>query len=57
METHLVFLNLKNKNAIVTGGSHGIGLETAKTLASEGCNVCIISRDKKKIIKCKKRNW
>ena len=34
-------LGLKGKNAIVTGGSMGIGTEIALTLAEEGCNVAI----------------
>lgn len=42
-------LGLHNKNAIITGGSHGIGLETAKLLASEGCNIVILARDHDKL--------
>jgi 3-oxoacyl-[acyl-carrier protein] reductase len=34
-------LGLKDKNAIVTGGSIGIGSAIAVTLAREGCNVAI----------------
>jgi 3-oxoacyl-[acyl-carrier protein] reductase len=34
-------LGLEGKNAIVTGGSMGIGTEIALTLAREGCNVAI----------------
>jgi 3-oxoacyl-[acyl-carrier protein] reductase len=34
-------LGLKDKNAIVTGGSVGIGAAIALTLAREGCNVAI----------------
>lgn len=34
-------LGLEGKNAIVTGGSMGIGTEIALTLAEEGCNVAI----------------
>jgi 3-oxoacyl-[acyl-carrier protein] reductase len=48
-------LGLKNKNVIITGGSHGIGLETAKILAKEGCNVAILARDKKKLLLAKKQ--
>jgi len=32
---------LLGKVAVVTGGAGGIGLETAKALASAGCRVCI----------------
>jgi len=42
-------LGIKNKNALVTGGSHGIGKSIALSLASEGCNVAICSRDPSKL--------
>ncbi len=35
---------LSGKFALVTGGSHGIGLASAKELAAQGCNVAICSR-------------
>jgi 3-oxoacyl-[acyl-carrier protein] reductase len=38
-------LALKNKVALVTASSKGIGLGVAKVLAGEGCNVIISSRD------------
>jgi 3-oxoacyl-[acyl-carrier protein] reductase len=34
-------LGLANKTALVTGGSKGIGLETARALAREGVKVLI----------------
>ena len=37
-------LGLKSKNALITGGSHGIGIAIAKTLAEERCNVAIGAR-------------
>lgn len=37
--------NLQGKNAIITGGSRGIGYHTALNLAKEGVNVAIIGRD------------
>ena len=37
-------LRLKDKVAIVTGSSRGLGLATAASLASEGCRVCLCGR-------------
>jgi 3-dehydrosphinganine reductase len=36
---------LRGKLALITGGSSGIGLALAKLLASQGCNIAILSRD------------
>lgn len=41
---------LKNKFALITGGSHGIGRSTALALAEEGCNVAICARNKERLI-------
>lgn len=38
-------LDLTGKKAIVTGGSAGIGLATAKALYSEGVSVALVARD------------
>ena len=37
-------LQLKDKCALVTGGSRGIGFYTATALAQEGCNLAICAR-------------
>ena len=42
-------LELKNKNALITGGSQGIGLAIAKALAAEGCNVAIGARGRERL--------
>lgn len=44
---------LKNKVAIITGGSAGIGLSIARLFASEGAKVVIIGRDKVKLSKAR----
>jgi len=46
-------LELDGKYALVTGGSHGIGLAIAIALAKEGCNIAICSRDNKRLSKAK----
>ncbi len=40
-------LNLTNKTAIITGGSMGIGWETAKKMVTEGMNILLTSRNEK----------
>ncbi|MEI9805163.1 MAG: SDR family oxidoreductase [Pseudolabrys sp.] len=42
-------LGLKDKVALVTGGSSGIGLAIAARLAAEGCKIAISGRDKAKL--------
>ena len=46
-------LALKNKVALVTASSKGIGLGVAKVLAGEGCNVIISSRDQNALSKAR----
>ncbi|MBZ9788414.1 SDR family oxidoreductase [Psychroflexus sp. CAK57W] len=47
-------LQLKGKNAIITGGSKGIGKSIASNLADEGVNVAICARGKEALKKTKK---
>ena len=42
-------LGIKNKVAIVTGGSTGIGLATAQLFLQEGCRVAICARDEARL--------
>jgi 3-oxoacyl-[acyl-carrier protein] reductase len=42
-------MNLKGATAMVTGGSNGIGLAIAKTLAEAGAKVAITGRDEKRL--------
>ena len=39
-------LGLKDKVAIVTGSSRGLGLASARSLAAEGCLVCVCARSR-----------
>ena len=42
-------LALAGRTAIITGASKGIGLSIARSLAQEGCHVCIASRTKSEL--------
>jgi len=46
-------MNLVGKNVIVTGGSLGIGKETAKALVDKGANVLITGRSEDRLLKAK----
>lgn len=39
---------MQNKNILITGGTSGIGFETAKVLAAKGANIFIVGRSKTK---------
>ena len=40
-------MELRDKYALIIGGSSGIGLATVKKLASHGCNITIVHRDRR----------
>jgi len=42
-------MGLKNKVAVVTGGSVGIGLAVAEGLAREGAHIVMVARDKERL--------
>jgi 3-oxoacyl-[acyl-carrier protein] reductase len=46
---------LSGRRALVTGGSHGIGLAIAQSLAREGCRIAICSRSAKRLAAAKKQ--
>ena len=45
-------MNIKGAKILVTGGSLGIGKETARQLVEKGANVVITGRNKKDIRSC-----
>jgi 3-oxoacyl-[acyl-carrier protein] reductase len=44
-------MNIKGSKVLLTGGSSGIRLATAKSLVEKGANVIISGRDKEKLVK------
>jgi len=47
--------NLTTKTALVTGGSSGIGFETALKLAKRGCAVILAGRNEQKLMQAKEK--
>ncbi|MEK7079337.1 MAG: SDR family oxidoreductase [Patescibacteria group bacterium] len=48
-------MKIKNKTAIVTGASEGLGKEIALKLGNEGMNLALIARNKKKLKQLQKQ--
>lgn len=48
-------LHLKDRHALITGGSKGIGLACAKVLLAEGARVTLVSRDMGSLIEAGRR--
>lgn len=46
-ELHKKTLSSDGEYALILGGSSGLGLASAKKLAAEGMNICIVHRDRK----------
>ena len=46
-------MNVKGKNILITGGSLGIGKETARALVNKGANVLITGRSEERLIKAR----
>ncbi len=46
-------MNVKGKNILITGGSLGIGKETARALVNKGANVLITGRSKQRLNKAR----
>lgn len=46
---------LKNKYAVITGGSDGIGFAIAEMFAKNGANICLIARNEEKLLDAKNK--
>lgn len=49
----MLMKDLHGKTAFITGGSSGIGLETARLLASKGCHIVLFARNPEKLEKAR----
>ena len=50
----VVDMGIKNKTAVVTGGSRGIGKATCKALLEEGCKVIFCGKEKRNLERAEK---
>lgn len=48
-------MNLKDKNAVVTGGSRGLGLGLVEALVARGAKVTVVARDAKALAESRER--
>lgn len=44
-------LGLRNKTALITGSSRGLGFASARALVEEGCRVCLCARGEEQLLK------
>ena len=42
----VTYSDLRSKTVLVTGGSRGIGAQTARAFAAQGARVCVVARDR-----------
>ena len=50
-------LGIKGRRAVVTGGSSGIGFETARQFLEEGVRVLITGRNGEKLTRRAEKSW
>ncbi len=51
MKTEIIRIQLKERNALITGSSRGIGQQIAIGLAKLGCNIIVHGRTKESCAK------